>query len=67
MPGLMGGAVGFITAGGLAGGAGLLMSLSPALSGQRKPFLLRTVPMLVLKGGSAFGAILFVGAYLRCL
>jgi hypothetical protein len=67
MQGAMSFAVGFLTGGGLALGGGIILGLSPRLSGQRTAFFLRQLPKFVATGGGGFGSILFVGGFLRCL
>eukprot|EP01080_Neovahlkampfia_damariscottae_P005200 gene5200-8806_t len=59
--------IGFLTAASLAGGGGLIISMTPSMSGKRGYFLTRELPLLVGKGGMGFGSLLFIGGFLRCL
>lgn len=58
---------GFITAATMALGGGLLMSLSPRLTGQRKNFFFKEIPKMIVGGGLGFGSLLYVGGFLRCI
>lgn len=63
----MGFYTGFLTAAAMGLGGGLLMMLSPRLTGQRKQFLFKEVPKMMGVGGLGFGGLLYVGGFLRCI
>ncbi|KAL0476261.1 reactive oxygen species modulator [Acrasis kona] len=63
----MGGVMGFMVGGGMAGGGGLFYSLSPSLRGQRRYWVMMNVPKLILKGGGGFACFLGFAALIRCL
>mmetsp|Transcript_1549 Transcript_1549/g.5329 ORF Transcript_1549/g.5329 Transcript_1549/m.5329 type:complete len:80 (-) Transcript_1549:72-311(-) len=60
-------AMGAMVGGAMAMGGCALYALHPSLRGNRMRFVLFQGSKITLQGGAAFGSLLGVGGYLRCL